>query len=755
MKKAKLKLISSMIFLTVILSVIAYAVVVGRYTYPADEFYLIKNGSVMGNPIFTGNFTPSGPGATIQNVTLYHNLSGTFSPNSTNTTPGTVATTYISNFDDAYRSSSNWTILSNGVDLADGTVFEWNLYGCDNKTIFLNEPVIMDYEAFGITLDNFTGTGGNGTIIRGSTGKLSNFPVKSVEFFSNSTPQIDGTISCNLTSLTEGKFYCNATKEYFNTSAGGTDVYKENLITDTILVNYTINSSCRFAGVNRVVFVEDAPNITLSIPADNTFLNETTVTINFTVVGDSPTYTCSVYTNDTGSWVEEDGGVQAFNNSLKTTSKVISEGNSLYNIRCAESANSQIFGWAPLNFTVTIDATSPAITYAAKDYGINKAELDGYSGFINLTVTDANPVNCTLYINGTRNTTTEGYISGVNFTQFFNASDGVYNWMIECNDTAKRLTTIANTSMIIDTVFPTLTFNGTNKTYPSTGATCEKFTVEFTLSEAANATIKYGTTSMSQTHTVTKTSFSTNQTLNITFNTSYEAEFYVNLTFYDRAGNFNDSIKQQTFISPVPLCTGWSLYSVYDGTITMNDYRVASGADYLYWWNNSNQEWASDSSAGSNTHRLTTGDVVQLFESINTTYFRNNTGNPDYKVNITGGHMYFGLYNDYSFGNISHNIFLNETYGNVTGNLSNWYFGSGVKGSGPSDTSGLEFRIDYLAGFNNTGQFYVDAPYKWAWNNDTVLGKSYKNGLDTLWAYIPYNLSINFTTNGSVIGNWS
>ena len=130
------------------------------------------------------------------------------------------------------------------------------------------------------------------------------------------------------------------------------------------------------------------------------------------------------------------------------------------------------------------------------------------------------------------------------------------------------------------------------------------------------------------------------------------------------------------------------------------------------------------------------GDIVQLFESTNTTYFRNNTGTPSYQVNITGGHAYFGLYHEYSFGNISHVIFLNETSGNTT-------------------PQGVEFQIDYLSGFNNSNQLYIDAPYQWDWNNDTTLGKGYKNGLDTLWAYIPYNISFNVTPNGFVTGNWT
>ncbi len=289
-----------------------------------------------------------------------------------------------------------------------------------------------------------------------------------------------------------------------------------------------------------------------------------------------------------------------------------------------------------------------------------------------------------------------------------------------------------------------------NVNYTSSAANCEGFTVDFNFSESVNATFTWGTSSMAQTHSLTETDFSINQTVTLTFNNTYETDYFANVSISDRSGNLNNSLPEMTITSPIPLCTGWSLWSVYDFAINLSDYRSASGADYVYYWNNTGQSWIYSSAAGSlnEDYNMGIGSVVQLYESTNNTYFRNTSVTSEYHVNITGGHAYFGLYHEYSFGNISHAIFLNESGGNITSN-STELFGAG------GSAGGLEFRINYLSGFNNSNQLYIDAPYQWSWNNATTLGNGYKNGLDTLWAYVNYNLSFNFTPNGFVFGNWT
>lgn len=738
------KITLSLIFLMISMSIV-YSLTV-EYISPADEFYLIKGGVVMGDIIFEANASPIGATGIIINFSLYHNISGTWGVNYTNDTTATIATETNRIFP-----SSDTSIFS--VDLSDGFVFNWNVYACDNISIFYNEDVSLDSDIY-VIYDNYTNTTGDGYCVRNSSclnaeiitagrGQVINYPLSSLDGVDNTTGDWSANINtdCTLNGSSNGYFYCNQTRKTYNGTDGRISTIA--LITSSVKVNYTISSTCRFVGANRTVYVEDAPNVTLIAPSDNSYVDDGTILFNYNVTGDSDTYTCALYSNNTGNWTAESGGFTATNAANETTSKVISEANGVvWNIRCAESANSNIYGWATANFTVTVDETNPVITITSpvdNAYVNYVSSTDGYSATINLTVNNSNANSCILKIDGTVNST-ESYTSGTHFDLNFNATDGVYEWNVICSDSSTRTTETANRTITIDTVYP-----GINKNinYTSITADCEGFTVEFNSSEEVNLTFKYGLTSMSQTYSSIETDYAINQTVTLTFSSSYETDFYANASSCDRAGNCNNTYAEMTIPSPIPLCTGWSLWSVYE-VINLSDYRIASGADYVYFWNNTGQSWIYSVAAGSlnEGYSMGIGDVVQLYESTDTTYFRNNSGTPGYYINITGGHAYFGLYHAYTFGNITYNIFKNESGGNHT----------------PSNiwTGGLDFAdITYFSGFNNSNQLYIDAPYLWSWNNDTTLGPAYLNGIDTLWAYVDYNLSINFTPGGEIIGNWT
>ncbi len=735
------------LFVMVLMTMIVYSLVTVKYDSPIDEFYLIKDGAVMGNISFSANATPSGSTGVIMNISLYHNISGTWGVNYTNDTTATIST-------ETNRIFSNPETSINSGDLSDGLVFIWNAYACDNISSFYNEDISLNSDVFTI-FDNYTNLTGDGLcvaaenytnciIITAGRGRVANYPVSTLDQVMNTTAE-DISTGCKLNGSTDGFFYCNQTLETYNSS--GILLSTEALSTSSVKANYTISSTCRFIDTNRTVYVEEAPLVTIDNPADNSYSASTTVTIGLNVTGDSSTYSCHIYSNDTTNWII-DGGTTTFTDNIrKNTSREFNEGNIVWNSRCNEVSNSNIYGWATANRTIIVDTTNPAITInspVTDTYVKYIRATDGYAVKINVTVVDNNPDSCTIKINGTTNRSSV-YTNGDHFDLNFNASDGNYNWNINCTDDAGRRTETANRTVTSDTIIPTLTAN-TN--YSSTAADCEGFTVDFTFSEIVNATFTWGTSTMAQTHSLTETDFATNQTFTLTFNNTYETNYFVNVSVDDRAENRNNSLPEMTIPSPIPLCTGWSLWSVYE-TISLLEYRTASGADYVYYWNNTGQGWIYSAAAGSlrEDHDLKIGDVVQLYESTNTTYFRNNTGNPQYYINITGGHVYFGLYNAYKFGNISYNLFLNESGSNVTDNRSDYL--------GTPQAGGLEFRIDYLSSFNNSNQQYTDSIYTWSWNNDTILGKGYQNGLDTLWSFVDYNLTINFTAGGEVIGNWT
>jgi len=684
------------------MAIFSFAISTPKLISPIDNFYWILGGYVMGNQSFTINSTPIGTGK-IMNATLYTNISGTWKANTTNSTIGAEGTEVNRIFTQA-----NTNISTN--DLSNGKVFVWNVYSCDNVSVFYNEPVILS----------------------GGSGGVSHYPVASVEGIMNDTAISVGLGVCNAT-LSSGTLKCNQTS--INSSGTATQ-----LLTPLILVNYTISSSCKF-GTNRTVHAENAPSITLNLPTTGSYDTDGMVTINLTVTGDDSRYNCEIYSNDTGNWSIKSGGINPLNNTSTLTTNSFNEGNGIrWNAKCTENLNSNIYGWTS-NSTISIDKTNPSISLispADNAYQRYVIATNGYSGLISINVSDANVDSCALKINGTSNNT-QAYTSGTQLNMSFNSSGSVYKWNVWCNDSTGRTAETSNRTLNLLTTAPNL-----NRFINySTSGTCKGFTVEFNFSEPVNATFKYGTSSMSRTTNLSESDYSINQTFTLTFNNSYETNFYANLTFCNPSGNCNNTIPELIYKSPIPLCSGWSSWSVYDSGITPANLAGNSTAEYVYWYNNTAQSWGYYTSGVSSGIKssLGIGDVAQLYTAVDNTYFRNNTGSSKFYINVTGGSVFLPLYFDWTFGNLSYSVFRADNGSNTTP--------TGYSGSG------LEFRIDDFASYNNSNHKYNLFTYQWDTNNLTKLGKNYKNGLDTIWTYIGYNLSINFTANGEVIGNWT
>jgi hypothetical protein len=174
---------------------------------------------------------------------------------------------------------------------------------------------------------------------------------------------------------------------------------------------------------------------------------------------------------------------------------------------------------------------------------------------------------------------------------------------------------------------------------------------------------------------------------------------------------------------------------MYDGTNLKNLY-TASNADYVYWWNASDSTWRYYTSGSSTYENYTIfhGEVAHFYSTSGTTWFRNITNINDIYFNLTGGHNYVGLFKSYNFANISNRMFTNQTGGNT------------ITGQG-------NFSFDYFASYNNSNQLWASHIYGWAWNNLTYLGLDRRTGLDALWVYSNYNMTINTTGTGWIASN--
>lgn len=560
----------------------------------------------------------------------------------------------------------------------------------------------------------------------------------------------NATINCSLWTNETGSWSITATNNtvsaldstahyFFSTDTLASKLDTRNVSDDQVFV-YAFNcydNSSSYWNTNRTIHVDDAPTITQSNPSDSGTSTSADITLNISIVGDGDTYTCYTYSNDTGSFGQDGAFTTLSNNTATQYTRVFSAGSVLWNLQCFERTPGFdkypfVYGWGS-NYTLTVDTGTPSVTINAHD---DNAYLNANSNNINITVDDSNPSACDLYINDTLNITDTSITDDTANLINWNASDGNYEWYVTCNDTSGNSASTTARTATVDTLFPQIS-SFANST---AAGTCVAWNEQITFNEDVNVTIHYSTTSGTDYgYTFINNSFDTTHNTLITFNNSYETTHYMNVTFYDRAGNFNYTAAQLTLSSPAPMCTGWSLYTLYDTSINLSDLYTDSGVDYVYWWNDTGQSWKyhSDATTTWGDQVLGIGEVVFFYEADNRTYFRNKTGTPSYRVNLTGGHNWIGLFGSEDFGNISYYQFKNQTLGNKT--------------------SATEFKIEFLSAWNNSGKRYVNTIFEWSINNATaVLGAT---GLDTLWLWSDYNLTVNITPGndgtGGVYGTWS
>jgi hypothetical protein len=484
------------------------------------------------------------------------------------------------------------------------------------------------------------------------------------------------------------------------------------------------------------VYAGGKPSITLDSPSDGA--TSTHRNLQFTPVSYfSQFISCRLWTNRTGAWNYTTAPTQYANNSPVNYTVPDTDTTIAWSVQCYELGPR--FPWvqnSAANSTVTIDILSPTVIInspATGTYSNKKLSTDKYSVAVNATIIETNPDKCELWIASGTSYTVNRTVTVTNGSNiiYWNATDNTYNWSLLCNDSSNHKTSSSNLSITIDTLYPQISSNRT----VSYSGSCDAFYIEWTFDNVSNYTMGVNSNSGSYTAFTgnsSSSSYAKKHNSTVTFNDAYESTYYFNISFCDQAGNCNNSFSEQTVETPIKLCPDWTIWSVYDNIINMSDYYSNSGAEYVYLWNATPQEWVYYSSASTSNggYNLGIGDAVWLYHSTGTTYFRNNTGSSAYRVNITSGYNFLGLYKGYNFWNLSYYTFRNQTQGNKT--------------------SSTVFQIDSYASFNNTGNSYVNYLYSYTFNNLTKLG-AIGNGLDTLYVYSDYNISVNLTHPGGFV----
>ena len=521
-------------------------------------------------------------------------------------------------------------------------------------------------------------------------------------------------------------------------------------------------SGREFNTTARTLYISGAPNVvnnSAGLDGANTYTSSQQAVLGINVQGGGSDYNCQLYSNSTGTWGTTGAFETVTNNTDTNITRFFNEGHISWNFLCTQNGDDFpfIFAYAAANTTKNVDATAPTVetqvpaNNSFKQFGAN----------LSAVLTDINPDFCSLQINGTVNQTTTA-ISGVLNSFIFNADTanptnttraGVYSWSIGCNDSAGNFATTTNFTLTMDNHTPSL---NRNINY-STHTLCNAWTLEINGSEPINFSVAYGSTIGAANYTASSVNFSRNHTMNLTFNTTYEHPFFVNLTIFDRAGNNPNgsaTVLQMITPSPAPLCAGWNLYplepSSARATINLSDIQMETRADFVYWFNSTNQTFKFFSTA-STTHGgtlLGIADVVQLFNGNNSIWLRskNLTGRNNFKLNITTGHNYLPMYYNQSFSNVSHIYFRNQTGGNQT-----------PSNKTGSDMGAFETDFNFFNSWNNSDKTFVPHIFPgWVTNNATAIGDN-RMYMEIIHVFSIANITINFSgaTNTYIFLNWT
>lgn len=497
------------------------------------------------------------------------------------------------------------------------------------------------------------------------------------------------------------------------------------------MYNATLNISYHMAQVNTVLAnrsftFAQIPTVTISSPADSA-VKASQSFVEYTVTGSSDKYYCSIWTNESATYLPRSNSLPTNNNTkVNLTYHFSAQDQIKYAVFCSETATSypqlsDVYKFSA-NRTLSVDTTLLLIT--------NTSPADGsYSRVfpvsIQVTAVDPNLQSCQFFINNQLNSTNNSMISGRLWAKVIKMpSEAKYNLSFRCNDTAANTRLLNYTIFTVDNSTPKVTkfLNVSNSGY------CDRFSINWTTNEASNGSISYGTTVAAASSMIGTSTRSTGHTLPLLFNNTAETKYYVNVTSCDIAGNCNRT--NHTVFSPTKLCTGWSEFAyLSDNTMNLSTALNRFNGDYIYNWNASGQVWRSYTSSGANVNAKTSmkyGDVYLLYTSTDETFWRVMTGtgigSNNYRYNFSIGHNFLAITKLFTFGNLSV-IGLNQSISRPHAN-----------------------NFTYFSGWNNTAKNTVDYRYNWTWNNNTKLGRTYN--IESVWIWSSQQINWNGTGIG-------
>jgi len=199
---------------------------------------------------------------------------------------------------------------------------------------------------------------------------------------------------------------------------------------------------------------------------------------------------------------------------------------------------------------VTIDTAAPIVTYVSPTPSDSSFVNTNYI-FVNITaVNGLSAIDvCTLDFDGTNSTMTKvGSGSSVSCNaNNTGLADGAYTFIAYANDTLGNLGSAGSRTVTVDTVAPTI--DGVNVT----NITGTSAIVNWGTNEAANSTVRYGTTNTSLPNSASNSTFALLHNITLS-GLSGSTTYFFNVTSCDQAGNCNTTgvFNFTTLAAPAP-----------------------------------------------------------------------------------------------------------------------------------------------------------------------------------------------------------
>ena len=738
MKNAQLRSIFALLLVFIIGALLIYALPTTLLTSPADN--AADNDGYLS---FAGSCTPTFNNSpdthyNITNATLYTNIDGTWKANRTlNISKSDANGTFFANFTRVINQTPEgeffWNIQceeQNATPLSGNHFVRTSFAGNRTLTVrYANPPVLTtspednSYSLNGHDINvscSVNPTGGWNitevslmTDIRRYTesGPGENWTVNSTHIVA--APTSTGEVTTNFTINTRGAIgnasIPSGTQLLFGCFASQKKSFGDDSPTFS-------NSS----SVNRTLVVEYPPNITIIKPVDTLWNQSKKVGLSWRVsssdISSGTVFSTRVWTNESGVWSPRTGTVQSNNNTVKSLDYTFDELSQIvWGIQAFRKNDGNVFNFS-VNQTIRIDTIDPVISVATPN-GSNQTSTVK----ILFTPTEANNMTIQLLTNFNNtdaryNYTNTSANSGEEITvTFITVANGAGNFSITVTDNSTRSVFSGNYTINVDLTFPNIQ-SLRNLSYPQSCNTRKFF---WDTNETTNMTFYIDTDTDTADGTVVTNSTKTfNHTLVVDYGLNREIRHFINITSCDTVGNCNTS-NQFTFDSPASVCGGWNQYAVYDSFINLSTVQNQSGADLVYVFNATNQDWilftaGLTTNEGVKIGHKTDYHVVHLFENVNSTWFRNTTNPGFFSYNVTQGSNFISVPQGFTFGN------LTESFGNVSKDFPA-FIGNDTAQFINDDYIIGPINITVFAGHNNSIQDYVSHIFNFTQANGTIL----------------------------------